>query len=315
MTWQARIQPLANEVLATRHISGMVVGRAQGNGPLEVLALGDDAVGRPLRADSLFPVASVTKLATALAVLRLAAQGLDLDAPLTGVLPDAAAARPGVTLRTLLCHTAGLPDDVAPAAAPYAPGLDWPVLAQACLSTPLVKPPHTRVHYSNVGPGLLAIVVERLTGLAFGPALTQLVLAPLGIDGYLGVEPPQQPAMRERWVGTTCRHRIGAVQLAILAQPGVAVGRSGDECGGRHPPGASFRRRAGWLLAGRNPHGRDAQSDRRPGRRAVSATALAGLPVGSRSRTARRQDTPLDLRRGLARLLWSRRRQRHAGLV
>ena len=139
-------------------------------------------------------MASITKLATALAVLRLAAQGLDLDEPLTRALPDAAAGRPGVTVRTLLSHTAGLPGDVAPVAAPYAPGLDWPFLARACLATPLVEPPGTQVRYSNVGPGLLAILVERLTGQPFGAALMNLVLTPLGIEGYLGDEPPRPPA-------------------------------------------------------------------------------------------------------------------------
>ena len=48
--------------------------------------------------------------------------------------------------------------------------------------------------YSNVGFGLLAIIVERVTGHSFATALTQLVLAPLGIEGYLGVEPKRLPA-------------------------------------------------------------------------------------------------------------------------
>ncbi len=46
----------------------------------------------------------------------------------------------------------------------------------------------------NVGVGLLAIIVERLTGHLFATALTELVLAPLGIEGYLGSEPERPPA-------------------------------------------------------------------------------------------------------------------------
>jgi CubicO group peptidase (beta-lactamase class C family) len=120
---------------------------------------------------------------------------LVLDDPLDHHLPQAVAAQPGVTLRKLLCHTSGLPSDVAPEAAPYAPGLDWPALATACLLTPLERPPDTRVTYSNVGYGLLAQVVERHTERGFADALHTLVLEPLGVEGYLGGEPPRPPAL------------------------------------------------------------------------------------------------------------------------
>ena len=158
------------------------------------LAAGTDAAAADLVPTALFPVASVTKLATALAVLRLASGGhVALDDPLALHVPQAAAAVDGVTLRALLSHTAGLPDDVAPERAPYAWGLNWERLAQACLATPLVRPPHSHVTYSNVGYGLLALVVGRRTGLPFATALATLVLEPLGIEGYLGAEPPRPP--------------------------------------------------------------------------------------------------------------------------
>lgn len=168
---------------------GGLPGREGASWKPDLLALGDAAP------DALFPVASVTKLATALAILRLVAGGrAALDDELAAHLPHAAAAD-GVTLRTLLCHTSGLPDDVAPALAPYAPGLTWPHLAAACLKTPLACPPHTRVIYSNVGYGLLALVVEQRTGLPFAAALHDLVLDPLGIEGTFGAELPRPPAL------------------------------------------------------------------------------------------------------------------------
>ncbi|MBK9710414.1 MAG: beta-lactamase family protein [Kouleothrix sp.] len=177
-------------------VPGLVVAIARGRRPLEHLALGADAVGRPIERDSLFPVASITKMATALAVLRLADAGqLDLDDPLDRHLPQAVAAQPGVTLRRLLCHTSGLPLDVSASAARYTHGLDWPTLATACLLTALQAPPDTRVQYSNVGYGLLALVVEHRTGQEFADALDQLVSRPLGVEAYLGVEPPRQPVI------------------------------------------------------------------------------------------------------------------------
>ena len=124
----------------------------------------------------------------------MAAGALALDAPLARYLPDAAASRPGVTPRRLLSHSAGLPVDLAPGAAPYEHGLSWADLARACLATPLAAAPGERVCYSNVGYGLLAIVVERLAGRPFPLALRELVLVPLGVEGFLGEEPPRPPA-------------------------------------------------------------------------------------------------------------------------
>ena len=164
-TWQAAVRPTLDTVLQAEAVTGMVLAVAQGDSAAEHLWLGADATGMALSPTTLFPVASLTKLATALAVLRLIAAGaMTLDESLTRLLPDAAAAQPGVTPRTLLCHTSGLPVDFAPNTVPYALGLNWPTLARACLAVPLSTPPRTEVCYSNLGYGLLALMVERLTG-------------------------------------------------------------------------------------------------------------------------------------------------------
>lgn len=192
-----RIEAVVREVMDVAKVPGMAVIVARGDGPPEQLVVGSDVEGRPIAPDSLFAVASITKMATALAVIRLADVGtLWLDDPLAEYLPAAAAAAdPAVTLRSLLCHTSGLPLDVPPAAAPYAPGLDWPTLAVACLHTTLETPTGQQVRYSNTGYGLLALVVEQLTGQHFPEALQALVLQPLGVEGYLGGEPPRRPVV------------------------------------------------------------------------------------------------------------------------
>jgi len=69
-------------------VPGIVAAVARGADPAEFHVVGEDARGQPLAADSLFPVASITKLATALAVLRLCDAGLlALDDPLGQHLP------------------------------------------------------------------------------------------------------------------------------------------------------------------------------------------------------------------------------------
>jgi beta-lactamase class C len=54
-----------------------------------------------------------------------------------------------------------------------------------------------------VGYGVLAALVERLTGRTFPAALQSIVLRPLGVEGYLGDEPPRAPA---RLVGVRSPH-------------------------------------------------------------------------------------------------------------
>jgi CubicO group peptidase (beta-lactamase class C family) len=192
----AVLRPSLEAVLHTEDMPGIALAVALGAEPAQTLCVGCDAVGHELAPESLFPVASVTKLATALAVLRLVEAGrLALDDSLAEHLPEAAAARPGVTLRALLSHTAGLPPDLPEGAAPYRRGLTWPALATACLRVPLEREPGTYMQYSNLGLGLLAVIVERQTGQDFAAALTHLVLDPLGIEGYLGAEPPRAPVI------------------------------------------------------------------------------------------------------------------------
>lgn len=177
-------------------MKGISIAIARPGMKTDLTQTGTDSLGVPLTEDSLFPVASVTKLATALAVLRIVDSGnISVDDPIARHVPEAVSAGHwGVTVRRLLTHTSGLPMDVPSGAAPYYPGLSWPDLAEACIETPLASAPYTRVLYSNVAYGLLAVMVERETGLSFAAALEQLVLRPLRIEGYLGAEPPRSPA-------------------------------------------------------------------------------------------------------------------------
>jgi CubicO group peptidase (beta-lactamase class C family) len=198
------VRQVIQETLDSERVSGLALAVARGDGGVDRLFVGQDGAGEPLGSETLFAIASITKLATALAVLRLLERGvLGLDDPLAQHLPEAVAAQEGVTLRSLLSHTSGLPHEI-PQAPAYQPGLNWAGLALACLSTPLASGPLERVQYSNPGYGLLAIVVERQTGQRFADALGSLVLEPLGIEGYLGAEPPRPPAVVE---DVRSRHR------------------------------------------------------------------------------------------------------------
>lgn len=188
------IEALARATLENFEMSGIAVLAARGDAAPDALYIGTDAAGVSVGASSLFIVASITKLATALCILRLADAGaLALDDALAKYLPDAAAACEGVTLRALLSHTAGLPQDIPNGGELYGAPLTWNDIARECLRVELERAPRTRVVYGNVGYGLLAIVAEHVTQENFETVLQKLVLRPLGIKGYLGVEPPRAP--------------------------------------------------------------------------------------------------------------------------
>jgi CubicO group peptidase (beta-lactamase class C family) len=194
-TWQAAVQPTVAEILRDHGVPGAVIAVARGGRPAEYLTVGTDGRGRPLAEDSLVAVASITKLATALAVLRLVDTGaFGIDDLLDRYVPEAAAAQPGVTLRRLLTHTSGLLGGYEQELGARTLDLSWPAIARAAQRVPPGQPPGMSVEYSNLNYCLLASVVERVTGKPFAIALRELVLAPLGVEGYFGVEPPRPPA-------------------------------------------------------------------------------------------------------------------------
>jgi CubicO group peptidase (beta-lactamase class C family) len=195
---EAALRPVVERVMQAGQVPGIALALAVGDDKPERLVLGTDAAGRALEEGRLFAVASISKLAVGLVVLRLVESGrLGLDEPIGQRLPDAAAAREGVTVRMLLAHTSGMPYPLLEEVPPDGK-LDWHVMARVALETPLEAPleapPLTRVQYSNPGYGLLGVLVERCTGMTFGQVLDEEVLRPLGIEGYLGIEPPRRVA-------------------------------------------------------------------------------------------------------------------------
>jgi CubicO group peptidase (beta-lactamase class C family) len=132
---------------------------------------------RALRPDHRFPAYSITKLITAVAVLRLVAYGaVRLDAPANGFLRDLQLADPEVTVRELLTHTAGA-DTPATLFANQVPAL-------ATLTGPVLGCSGQRgtYEYSNGGYVALGQLIAGVSGEPYEAAVSRLVLRPLGMD-------------------------------------------------------------------------------------------------------------------------------------
>ncbi len=141
----------------------------------------------PMREDSIFEMASITKQFTAAAVMLLVRAGkLGLDDEYTKYFPEFP--YPGVRIRHLLTHMSGIPDyDVE----------DWvaPILEKEKRIPPCsevlrficesdedpVGVPGEKFCYSDIGYTLLANAVEKVSGTGFEDFLKKNIFEPAGM--------------------------------------------------------------------------------------------------------------------------------------
>ena len=144
----------------------------------------------PITEDTIFQLASVSKTFTATAVMLLVRQGkLNLEDRITKYFPELAAYE-GATIRHLLNHTSGIPDYFDDAdwfvdlwkAEKRVPGNDE-ILRFLCETK--AKPyfaPGEGLEYSNTGYNLLALLVERLSGVPYEEFLQKNIFEPAGMN-------------------------------------------------------------------------------------------------------------------------------------
>jgi CubicO group peptidase (beta-lactamase class C family) len=164
----------------------------------------DVAAHRRATPHTRYRIGSVSKPFAATAIMILAERGqIDLSAPANRYLGPARLVRrdgdpDDVTIRDLLQHRAGLP---SPHVTRYYTGekRQPPSVEQAIRRYGIViDPPGQRYAYSNLGYGILAHIVERVSGVRFGDFLDREIFAPLGLaDTSLELyDIPRRPSAR-----------------------------------------------------------------------------------------------------------------------
>lgn len=137
----------------------------------------------PVRADTRFRIASISKPVTAAAIGTLVRDGqLTLDDPIAKWLPQIPNAE-RITVRQLVTHRSGiLHINSAPW---YLDRMthDFPLdtLVAWIAAEPPVFPPDSMTQYSNGGYALLAAIIERLSGESYIAYVQRRVLVPLGM--------------------------------------------------------------------------------------------------------------------------------------
>lgn len=137
---------------------------------------------RQATAHTVYQIASVSKQFTAAAVLRLAERGqLSLDDDVAQYVEGLPAGYRTISLRQLLNHTAGVPN-FTEFFREFRQVLTPAQLIDSLAARPLQFTPGTGFHYSNSGYYLLGLVIERVTGQAYGNYLREQFFAPLGMN-------------------------------------------------------------------------------------------------------------------------------------
>lgn len=145
--------------------------------------LADRQAGVAATPETRFRVGSVSKVFTAVALMRLIETGdLDLDRPIRHYLPGIPPQWPDLTLRQLAGHTAGVRHYRG---AEFFSRAEYGSLRDAITiftGDTLLFPPGTRYAYTSYGYNLIGAVIEAVLDEPFPAALHRLVLGPLGME-------------------------------------------------------------------------------------------------------------------------------------
>ena len=171
-------------------LPGLVIGIAHDQEVVWTKAYGHASLDpeTPMTVDSIFRIASHSKLFTAIAVLRERDAGmLQLDDEVTEHLPwfdienRHPEARP-LTVRHLLTHTGGLPRESAHPAWTEFEFPDAEAVQATVSDQETTYATETKWKYSNLGFTLAGMVAEAAGGASFGELVTAGILEPLEMD-------------------------------------------------------------------------------------------------------------------------------------
>ncbi|GAA2499941.1 serine hydrolase [Terrabacter carboxydivorans] len=167
----------------------------------------------PMRTDTIFDLASVSKLFTSIAVVQLVEEGrVSLESPVAAYLPEFAANGKGaVTVRQLLTHTSGFTS--------WLPlWSKWPDKAsriKAVMDQPLTNAPGSTYLYSDLNLITLGVMVEKLRGEPLDAVVHDRITAPLG--------------MKDTGYNPTDKARTAATEYQTAPPRGMVRGEVHDE--------------------------------------------------------------------------------------
>jgi CubicO group peptidase (beta-lactamase class C family) len=186
----------------------------------------DEAGRRPMTADTIFDLASLTKVtATLPCLLYLIGRGdVGLDQPAQRYLPEfTGTGKDRVTVRQLLSHISGLPAERR-----YYQWLHDPAeVRSAALAEPLVAVPGTRLQYSDIGFIVLGEVAAAVAGCGLAELAQQVVFGPLAMGSTRYLPPPGWASRVAATEVVAGRAKVGVVHDENAEVLGGVAGHAG----------------------------------------------------------------------------------------
>ena len=168
----------------------------------------DVATKAPVDADTVFRIASMTKSFTAMSILKLRDSGkLSLDDPAERYVPELKGLKyptsdsPRITIRHLLTHSEGFPED-NPWGDQQLSDTEADLSRMLREGIPFSNAPGIAYEYSNYGFAILGRVVSQASGMPYDEYVTANILKPLGMTSttlHPSKVPPKMLAIGYRW--------------------------------------------------------------------------------------------------------------------
>jgi SSS family transporter len=181
------ISTLMNQAIATKRLPGGVVLINHDGKTVFEQAYGDrevEPVVEPMTEDTIFDMASLTKcLATATAVMQLYEEHkIAFDDPVIKYLPEFGVnGKQSVTIRELLTHYSGLPEDISLKDAWGLAAPDKAEGVQRAMNATLDSVPGTHFKYSDINFITLGALVEKVSGQPLNVYAQEHIFTPLGM--------------------------------------------------------------------------------------------------------------------------------------
>ncbi len=148
----------------------------------------DLKIDKPLKPNSIMPIGSMSKQFTAAAIMKLAEQGkLNLQDDITSFLPAYNSHGKKITIENLLTHTSGIPSytELKEFGELFSKDVSESDIINFISKEELMFEPATNWSYSNSGYYLLAMVIQKVTGMSYAEFLRKEIFAPLGMKNTL----------------------------------------------------------------------------------------------------------------------------------
>ncbi|MEV5964853.1 serine hydrolase [Kribbella sp. NPDC051952] len=169
----------------------------------------------PMRTDTIFDMASVSKLFTSIVVMQLVEKGkIGLDTPIASYVPEFAAnGKEAITVRQALTHTTGFPSWLPL----WSTGKTPEERLQLALTAKLQNPPGSTYLYSDLNLISLGEVAHRVTGKTLDKLVADGITKPLRMrDTGYNPDPKKKP-------------RIAATEFQTAPPRGMVWGSVHDE--------------------------------------------------------------------------------------